>query len=198
MSRRAGLMAANGMTAIRVLLAPAFVTMAIRADDAPLLGWLVGAIFVAVAASDVMDGRLARRWASTSNAGRTFDHLADITFILSAFGVYVVLGIAPWWVPAAIAASFAFYVLDSWSRPTLGPPSLIGSRIGHAAGVMNYTLIGVLTFNNSAGIGLLSPAVLAILFWLVPLYSTAAVLTRLAARRGPLRQDAVRVAGSAG
>jgi phosphatidylglycerophosphate synthase len=198
MSRRTGLLAANLLTAVRVLLAPIFVTAVLRSSGTRWLGWLAGVIFVAVAASDVMDGRLARRWASTSNAGRTFDHLADITFILSALCAYTALGVAPWWVPAAIAGSFAFYALDSWSRPTLGPPSLIGSRIGHAAGVMNYSLIGILTFNNSAGIGLLSPAVLAILFWLVPLYSTAAVVTRVAARCSPLRHEAVRAAGSAG
>jgi phosphatidylglycerophosphate synthase len=196
MSRRAGLLAANLLTAVRVLLAPMFVAAVLRSSGTRLLGWMAGAIFVAVAVSDVMDGRLARRWASTSNAGRTFDHLADITFILSALCTYAAQGIAPWWVPAAIAGSFAFYIFDSWSRPTLGPASLIGSRIGHAAGVMNYTLIGVLTFNNSAGIGLLSPAVLAMLFWLVPLYSTAAVVTRLAARCAPLRHEAIRVAGS--
>jgi len=63
---------------------------------------------------------------------------------------------------------------------------------------MNYTLIGVLTFNNSAGIGLLPPGVLTMLFWLVPLYSTAAVVTRLAARCSSLRHEAVRAAGSAG
>jgi len=113
MSRRAGLLAANSLTAARVLLAPAFVALAVRAQHALLCGWLAGVIFAAVASSDVLDGRVARRWASTSNAGRTFDHLADITFILSALGTYTALGIAPWWVPAAIAGSFAFYVLDS-------------------------------------------------------------------------------------
>ena len=85
------------------------------------------------------------------------------------------------WVPASIAASFGFYVVDSWSRPTVRG-GLIGSRIGHAAGVLNYGLIGVLVCNNSAGIRLLSDSVLRPLFWLVPMYSALAVATRLAGR----------------
>lgn len=191
MLHRLGPHAANALTALRVLLTPVFAGAVCWSDGAPAVGMLACVVFATVATSDVVDGRLARRWGSVSNGGRTFDHLADIGFILAALSTYAFLGIAPWWVPSAVGASFAFYLLDSWSRPSVGAPSLIGSRIGHAAGVLNYALIGVLVFNNSAGIGLLSPVILAKLFWLVPIYSSAAVVARvagrwLAARREPL------------
>ena len=173
--------AANGLTALRVLLAPLFVVLIRNADQYRSLGWLAVGVFAAAAASDVWDGRVARRLGSDSSSGRVFDHFADIGFILTALSAYAWLGLAPWWVPAAIGASFSFYVVDSWAR-TAVRGSLIGSRIGHAAGVLNYSLIGVLVCNNSAGIHLLSDGFLRALFWLVPIYSALAVATRLASR----------------
>src|SRR5262249_49318542 len=124
-------------------------------------------------------------------------HLADIVFILTALTTYALLGIGPWWVPAAIGGSFAFYVLDSWSRAPVGAPSLIGSRIGHAGGGLDSALIRVLGFNNTVGNGLLSQSVLGKLFWFVPLYSTAAVVARLAARWSAAQRRPVAVARTA-
>lgn len=193
MSPRIRLHAANGLTTLRVLLTPLYVGAVWT--QGPIGGTLAGLAFTCVAASDVLDGRAARRWGSASNAGRTFDHLADVGFLLAALAAYAALGIAPWWVPAAVAGSFVFYVVDSWSRATAGRPSLIGSRLGHLAGVLNYTLVGVLTFNNAVGLQVLPAAALNLLFWSVPLYSAAAVIARLGARYATVPVDAL-VTGS--
>jgi phosphatidylglycerophosphate synthase len=186
--------AANLLTASRVLLTPFFVLAVWFADRSLLLGATAVVIFAVVAASDVLDGRVARRWHSDSSAGRTFDHFADIGFLALALATYAALGLAPWWVPAAVVASFGFYVLDSQRAVPRPPPAtrhasvpaLIGSRIGHVGGVCNYVLVGVLVCNNSARIQWLSPAFLTLLFWLVPLYSGGAVLARLVSRRAAL------------
>jgi phosphatidylglycerophosphate synthase len=127
----------------------------------------------------VWDGRFVRRWGRESTLGRFLDHFADIGFLLPALGVYVWLGLMPWWVPASVAAAFTFYVIDSQLRRSGGPPSLITSRIGHVGGVANYVLVGVLVCNDSAGIGLLSPTFLFVLYCLVPAYSAAAVVARI-------------------
>ena len=185
MLQRFGPHAANALTTARVLLTPVFVGLVCAAPAAPALGWLAVIVFACIAASDVIDGRLARWWGSASRSGRTFDHLADIGFILAALWTYTHLGLVPWWVPAAIAASFAFYVIDSWSRPT-ARGSLIGSRVGHIGGVCNYVLIGVLVCNDSAAIHALSDATLHFLFCLVPIYSGLAIATRLSARTAPV------------
>lgn len=197
MLHRFGAHAANLLTALRVVLTPVFVYLACMSDGAFGRGLLAVACFATIAATDVYDGRMARRWGSVSGAGRTFDHLADIGFILTALWAYVVLGIAPWWVPAAIVGSFAFYVVDSWSRAPGGTPNLIGSRIGHLAGISNYVLVGILVCNNSAGVQLLSAAVLDKLFWLVPMYSAAAVGSRVATRLAAHRRTLPLAASSA-
>jgi phosphatidylglycerophosphate synthase len=191
--RRFSAYAANTLTAGRVLLSPIFVYAARQAEAHRIWGVLAVVVFALAAASDVWDGRVARRFRSAGRGGRIFDHFADIVFLLFALGTYVDLGIAPWWVPAAIASGFAYYVVDSRRRTLAGPLRLIGSRIGHVGGICNYVLVGVLVCNNSAGIGLLSSAFLTGLFSLVPLYSAAAVAARLAAPAAV--PEAVREAG---
>lgn len=184
MLRRFGPYAANALTSVRVLLTPVFVGLICAATASPALGWLAVVVFAAIATTDVVDGRIARRWGSASNIGRTFDHLADIGFILAALWTYTRLGLVPWWVPATVAASFGFYVVDSWSRPT-ARGGFIGSRVGHIGGVCNYVLIGVLVCNDSAAIRALSDTTLHVLFCLVPIYSGLAIVTRLSARSEP-------------
>jgi phosphatidylglycerophosphate synthase len=184
MNHRLRVQSGNLLTGLRVVLTPAFVAAAWFADTVSVLRLASGLLFLVIAATDVWDGRLARRYGHVSNAGRTFDHLADIGFILCALSTYVLQSQAPWWVPAAVGGSFAFYVFDSRVRGSAGAPTLIGSRIGHVAGICNYSLVGVLVFNNTAAIHLLPPEILGRLFWLVPLYSAAAVFSRAVAR-GP-------------
>jgi phosphatidylglycerophosphate synthase len=175
-------------------LTPAFVAAVWCAPRVAGLGAAAAGLFVLIAASDVLDGRLARRYGSESSVGRVVDHLADIGFILAALSTYVVQRLLPWWVPAAAGGAFVFYVLDSWAHGGSDTPRLIGSRVGHLGGICNYGLVGILAFNNTASLHLLPPEILAKLFWLVPLYSAGSVLSRLLVWR-PQRRG--RTAGSA-
>jgi phosphatidylglycerophosphate synthase len=168
------------VTALRLLLLPAMLWSVARqaSTAAPF-------VFLAVAASDFLDGRVARYYGVESRGGRVFDHVADIVFILVTLGLYVRLGVVPWWVPASIFLSFAVYVGDSLLRTEgQSQPRLIGSRIGHAGGVLNYTLIGVLVFNETAALQWIPPHIVAALFLLVPVYSGAAILARFLPKKG--------------
>jgi len=194
MLERWGPHAADLLTATRVLLTPFFVLCVWLAEQSRWFGVVAVGIFAVIAASDFFDGRLARRWYRDSSRGRVFDHFADIGFLVAALTAYVGVGLAPWWVPAAVAGAFAFYVFDSRQRraraATADAPTtaltLIGSRLGHSGGVCNYVLVGVLVCNNSARIHLLSAGFLSLLFCLVPLYSGGAVAARVLSRRPPL------------
>jgi phosphatidylglycerophosphate synthase len=168
--------AANAVTGLRIALTPLFLLVVWRAaGGAP--GWPAGVLFAVIAASDVADGRIARRFGAASRAGGILDPAADIGFLLAALVLYVRLGIAPWWVPAAIAASFTAYVVDSLRRDHRR--IRIGSRVGHVGGVLNFVLVGVLVFNQTVGLHWLPPWVSAALFALVPVYSGASILLRL-------------------
>jgi phosphatidylglycerophosphate synthase len=172
--------AANATTALRIALTPVFLCSVVRAQ-AGGSGWPAAGLFALVAVSDFVDGRIARRLGAESRGGRVLDHAADIAFILAALGLYVRLTVVPWWVPASIAVAFATYVIDSLRRSG-ARPSLIGSRIGHLGGVCNYALIGVVVGNHTVGLGWLAPWMMQGLFALVPLYSAAAVWSRMVPR----------------
>jgi phosphatidylglycerophosphate synthase len=181
--------AANAVTVLRMALTPAFVWGVVWAQGGGS-GWPAAAVFAVAALSDVLDGRVARRLGAESAGGRVLDHAADIVFILAALGLYTGLGLAPWWVPASVAAAFAVYVLDSLRRSG-AQPALIGSRIGHIGGVCNYALIGVLVGNDTVGLGWLPPWGTRILFALVPIYSAASIATRVLSGRRRQRSRGV-------
>lgn len=173
MDRSVGL-AAHFLTAIRIVAAPCFAVALLEER----FGLGVGLIALA-AVTDFADGRVARRLGTASDAGRWLDHLADIAFLLSGFGALVALGRVPLYVPVAIAAAFSFYVVDSVRRS--GRRSLIGSRLGHLSGVLNYGILVGLVVDASLGGAVLPIELRGAALGAVPLYSAAAVLGRLLA-----------------
>ena len=182
--------AANALTAARVLLTPVFLVAVWRASEDSM--WGVGAAFafLLIAASDVCDGPVARRYGAASRLGRVFDHVADLGFLLPALATYVCLGVTPWWVPAMIGVAFGAYVLDAWLRPATAPAGTVAGKLGHIGGVGNYVLVGVLVCDVSVGLRWLPAAAFPALYAVVAAYSGAAVAVRMLGRRtaapGPL------------
>ena len=167
--------AANLITALRLLAAP-------------LLAWSLsshrsslGAALVAMAiASDVGDGWVARRLQTAGPAGRWFDHTADIAFLLAGFATLAWRGTVPAFVPLAIGGAFLFYVVDSLRRSAAR--SLVGSRLGHLSGILNYGILCAVVCNDALGGPLPSPLLGAALAS-VPVYSAVAILGRVAGGR---------------
>ena len=136
----------NLVTLARVAAAPAFVFCCHRAAavGTPTARWSAVLLFVAIVSSDVLDGWLARQLRCTSVFGRFLDHGADIFFILFALGWFAAWGWVTWSLPAAIAWAFGLYAFDSWWRSgELGRQRrLLGSRLGHIGGILNYAAVG--------------------------------------------------------
>src|SRR5262249_19531381 len=106
--------------------------------------WLPIALFGVAAASDFLDGPVARRNGPTRH-GAVLDNLADIAFVLAASGTRPRVGPVPAPVPAAIAAAFAAYAIASIARSGREEGLRIAySPVGHAAGVLNYALAGLI------------------------------------------------------
>jgi len=86
-----GLTLATKVTLLRILGIPAFVVLVVyylaglqRGEPDAAYRWGALALFVAVAATDALDGYLARSRNEVSNLGRVLDPLADKTLLLSA------------------------------------------------------------------------------------------------------------------
>jgi CDP-diacylglycerol--glycerol-3-phosphate 3-phosphatidyltransferase len=105
---------ANQITVVRILLIPVFVVFAVyysasvRAGAAEdWLRWAAVAAFVIAAASDGLDGWIARRFNQRSALGVVLDPIADKGLLLTAI---ITLGLYPWpvslpmWFPVLVIA----------------------------------------------------------------------------------------------
>lgn len=92
----------NALTAARLVVAPAVVAAVIvdaGADGA--LRWWAMALFMAGAATDFLDGFLARRWGVVTAFGKLADPIADKVLVLGALAVVTWVDALPWW-PLAV------------------------------------------------------------------------------------------------
>ena len=125
-------------------------------------GWTPVAVFALAAASDYADGPIARRAAGLAWYGVLLDSGADVAFVVAATGAGAALGRVSWLVPAAILAAAVPYLVATWrGGRASGTPARGSSRVGHAAGVCNYALAGVLA-GSTAIPGWPWPVVLAL------------------------------------
>lgn len=87
----------NALTIFRVLGVPLFVWLVVRGDYAS--GVLVLAI---MAASDWIDGFIARRFNLMSKVGKILDPMADRFTLIVVAITMVATGVAPWWLVFSI------------------------------------------------------------------------------------------------
>lgn len=127
-------MLAHCLTGLRLLLAlPVALTLAGNALLSPPLLLLC---LLAAIASDVLDGKVARRQGTASAAGQLFDHTTDCIFVSSGLAGAAYAGLVPIWLPPLVAIAFIQYVLDSRWRQRR--KALRMSVIGRWNGVLYF------------------------------------------------------------
>jgi cardiolipin synthase (CMP-forming) len=97
---RGGLRSARTLaagTATRILLTPVVMGLILIPDDADDVATLAAVLFCVAAATDWIDGRLARRWNATTTLGAFLDTVADKLLVS---GVLIALAgadrVSPW------------------------------------------------------------------------------------------------------
>ena len=153
----------NGITLLRPLGSILFVLFALPSFPAVSLWgrWRLCVVFLGMVATDILDGWLARRLAQTSPVGRALDHSCDVLFIVAALSTFVLRGIVPWWLPAAIAWAFVLYALNTWGRPRAqSHPPRWWHRLGHIGGMLYYVTTGIVTVHVGTAEQWLPPSVL--------------------------------------
>ncbi|MFH1830460.1 MAG: CDP-alcohol phosphatidyltransferase family protein [Pseudomonadota bacterium] len=86
------LTAANLLTLLRLALVPFFLAAFIMGK----MGWAL-LLFCVAAATDLIDGTVARMLGQPSTGGAILDPLADKCLVQSCFIALAVTGILPWW-----------------------------------------------------------------------------------------------------
>ena len=91
----------NKITVFRILMIPFFVAcMLIK--EIPYHEIIAGVIFIIAALSDLVDGKIARRFNLVTNFGKFMDPLADKLLVPSALLCFVANGLLPAWIAIVI------------------------------------------------------------------------------------------------
>jgi cardiolipin synthase (CMP-forming) len=93
----------NGISAARLLGVPVFLWLVLGPRTATADAWAVG-ILIASAASDWLDGKIARAWHQESRLGQVLDPAADRLYIAATLVALAVRAIIPWWLVGVLAA----------------------------------------------------------------------------------------------
>jgi len=160
------------LSLLRIVLGPAFALSLEMSATLPLV------IALLAAASDFVDGRLARRLGASSPAGAVLDVVGDGVFVLAALAALASVAVVSWLLPAAVALALTGLAI-AWRRRarsspggTAPAPRGPADRAGHAAGIANYAVViaaGVVLAGWSPGGWLLPASVAVALLNLSPL-----------------------------
>lgn len=94
---------ANLITISRIALAPIFLVVLFQfylpGDN---IGWALLAGFVLLAATDGIDGAVARKQGTVTKLGKLLDPIADKILLGGSFVVLSMLEVMPWWATIAI------------------------------------------------------------------------------------------------
>ena len=175
-TRRAVLTRANALTALRLCAAPAIAFAICAGRTGVALG-----LFAIAVASDLLDGRVARRFGESSPLGGLLDHATDALFVSAGLGALAAGGLVPALLPALVLAAFAQYALDSHLRAASPGAGLRASALGRWNGIAYFVLLGIPVVRD--GLGLAWPGALAVhaLGWALVATTLVSMGSRLAA-----------------
>ena len=94
----------NKLTILRVILIPFFVAFLMDAFHIPGTKWIALAIFIIASLTDMLDGKIARKYNLVTNFGKFMDLLADKLLVCSALIAFVDMDMVPTWIVMIIIA----------------------------------------------------------------------------------------------
>ena len=162
----------NLLTVLRLVAVPVMLVCLVESGDSQAgWRWLGWGIFVFAAATDALDGYLARRWQAVTAFGKLADPLADKALVLAALGFLAVNNETPWW-PIIIIAVWEFGV--TLGRLAVARDVVIAASFGGKAktGLQVAAIFFLLLPTEAAWVDTLG-------WWLLLVSVVAAVVTGL-------------------
>lgn len=74
----------NQLTILRVLMVPAFIACLLYIPDATVCGFVTAGVFLLTSLTDMLDGKIARKYNLVTNFGKFMDPLADKFMVFAA------------------------------------------------------------------------------------------------------------------
>lgn len=88
---------ASKITLVRVVLIPVFMLLLYLSRGAEALKWAALAVFIIASLTDMVDGKIARKYNQVSDFGKFLDPLADKLLVISAMCIFCEWGMFPAW-----------------------------------------------------------------------------------------------------
>ena len=168
-SRRWGTRA-NALTALRLAAVPLLVVAILSGSTAAAC-----ALFALAVATDLLDGRIARRFGEVTPLGGLLDHCADAAFVSAGLGALAWQGGVPAPLPLLVAAAFLQYVLDSRA---LAGRRLRASGLGRANGIAYFVLLGIPLVRDALGLAAPGDGLVRALGWALVATTVASIADR--------------------
>jgi cardiolipin synthase len=167
----------NALSAIRILLIPAFVALILHRDSR-LAGFL---LLAGVVSTDWVDGYVARRTGQVTEVGKLLDPLADRLAMAAALITFVVADLLPLWAALVILVRDAVVLAAAIWLALSGGPRIDVRPIGKYA---TFTLMWGLPLIAWGNAGLPADDLARVLGWVwfpvgaVEYYAAAAAYAR--------------------
>ena len=94
----------NKLTVLRVILVPFFVAFLLLSKSSESLKWIALLLFIAASLTDLLDGKIARKYNLVTTFGKFMDPLADKVLTISGMICLIELGRIPSWIVVIIVA----------------------------------------------------------------------------------------------
>ena len=94
----------NKLTIFRVILIPFFVVFLLLDPKNQMYRYIADAIFIIASLTDMLDGKIARKYHLVTNFGKFMDPLADKLLVCSAMICLIATGQLPAWIVIIIIA----------------------------------------------------------------------------------------------
>lgn len=94
----------NKITIFRIILIPFFLVFLLSGLGKDMGKYIALIIFAVASLTDMLDGKIARKYNLITNFGKFMDPIADKLLVTSAFIAFVELGLLPAWVVIVLIA----------------------------------------------------------------------------------------------
>jgi len=150
---------ANALTALRLVCGPLLVLALLEHAV-----WTAAALFWLAVATDLLDGRVARRFGESSALGGFLDHVTDAAFVALGLAALAWRGEAPALLPALVALAFAQYTLDS---RVIDGSALRASALGRWNGIAYFVPVGTVVTRDALRLAWPGRGLVLALGWLL-------------------------------
>ena len=177
----------NKLTLFRVILIPFFVFFLLCPIFAGYGNYIAVAIFIVASLTDMLDGKIARKYNLVTNFGKFMDPLADKLLVSSAMICLIELGALPSWIVVIIIAR-EFIISGFRLIASDNGIVIAASYWGKFKTVFQMLMVIVLMLNLSAGAGWLSVLGL-ILIWIATILTVVSLIDYIIKNKDVLKEQ---------